>query len=109
MHYPYQVLLLQAAAYLRPMFVHALLLSYGLMETSTMHMKSFAKCSPSAAYLQDLIMYTSLQQRPYLNFQEAHGKVCLPLLQQGNKKGVGHFVKALSWFADGRVGTEAVS
>lgn len=88
------------AANIMPMFVGAFLCEHGLLDKT--HVQQFARCFPSEAYLRDLMFNFAAENLLELA-EKVKGKQVFLSCDKGNKKGVGHFVKVLSWFDGTRV------
>lgn len=88
------------AAHIMPMFVGAFLSNHGLMDKTKID--RFSKCFPSEAYFRDL-MYTFAAENLLELGEKLKGKYVFLSCDKGNKKGVGHFVKVLSWFDSTKV------
>ena len=91
---------LYQAAHIMPLFVGAFLLNYGLINKAKVD--NFAKCFPSETYLRDLFFDFAAENLFKLG-EKVKGKHVFLSCDKGNKKGVGHFVKVLSWYHNGRV------
>lgn len=91
---------LSQAAHIMPLFVGAFLANFGLIDKAKVD--RFSKCFPSEAYLRDL-MYNMAAENLLELGDKLKGKQVFLSCDKGSKKGVGHFVKILSWFDDGRV------
>jgi hypothetical protein len=91
---------LSQAAHLMPMFVGAFLSNHGLLDNTKI--ESFSKCFPSAAYFRDL-MYRFAAENLLELGEKIKGKFVFLSCDKGSKKGVGHFVKVLSWFGNSSV------
>jgi hypothetical protein len=91
---------LSQAANMMPLFVGAFLSEYGLLdEDSFTH---FARSFPSEAYFRDLMFSFAAENLLELG-EKLKGKLVFLSCDKGSKKGIGHFVKVLSWFDGTRV------
>jgi hypothetical protein len=83
------------AAHTMPMVVGSFLSNHGLLDNC--QLDKYAKCFPSEAYLRD-VMYSFAAENILELGQKLKGKYVFLGCDKGNKKGVTHFVKVLSWF-----------
>jgi hypothetical protein len=91
---------LSQAAHIMPMMVASVLSNFGFLEKT--NIEGYAHSFPSETYLRDL-MYDFAAENVLELGQKILGKPVFLSCDKGNKKGVGHFVKVLSWFNDGYV------
>jgi hypothetical protein len=78
-----------------PMFVASSLIDAGVLDTAKV--SSFSKSFPSESYLRDLVFSFAAENMYQLSIKLANKKIFLAC-DKGNKKGISHFVKVLSWY-----------
>ena len=86
---------LYQAAHIIPLIVAAFLVDLGIL--SKANTDSFSKSFPSKTYLRDM-MFEYAAESSYELGRKLEGKLVFLSCDKGNKKGVGHFVKVLSWY-----------
>jgi hypothetical protein len=86
---------LSQAANVIPMIVAGVLVDVGVIDKAKV--SSFSKSFPSETYLRDLMFHFASENIYELGCKIRNVQVFLSC-DKGNKKGVGHFVKILSWY-----------
>lgn len=86
------------AANIIPLIVAAFLVDLGVLDKSKID--RFCKSFPSDTYLRDMMFEFAAENTLELG-RKLQGKLVFLACDKGNKKGVGHFVKILSWY-DGK-------
>ena len=86
---------LSAAAYVIPLLVTAFLKHYGLYDKIG-SLDNYAKSFPSEAYLRKNVMDHAADNMVWLS-HELDNRLVFLSCDKGNKKGIDHFVKYLSW------------
>jgi hypothetical protein len=86
---------LSQAANIIPMVVAGVLVDVGILDQAKV--SSFSKSFPSETYLRDLVFAFAAENIYELGCKIRNVQVFLSC-DKGNKKGVGHFVKVLSWY-----------
>jgi hypothetical protein len=88
---------LSQAANVIPMFVAGVLVDFGVLDRA--EVQGFSTSFPSETYLRDLVFMFAAENMYQLGVKVVGIQVFLSC-DKGNKKGVGHFVKILSWYDD---------
>jgi len=86
---------LYQAANIIPLIVAAFLVDLGVLDKSKID--RFCKAFPSTSYLRDMMFEFAAENTLELG-RKLQDKVVFLSCDKGNKKGVGHFVKILSWY-----------
>ena len=86
---------LYQAANIIPLVVAGFLVDLGLLFKANIH--SFSKSFPSETYLRDML-FEYAAENSYELGRKLEGKLVFLSCDKGNKKGVGHFIKILSWY-----------
>ena len=92
-------LALSAAQCLVPIIFYAMMIDTGLFDYKEFVLQQFAKAFPSDCYLRQLIVNQAGQDLMSLGRQlrQDNVPVCFAC-DKGNKRGVSHFIKFLTWF-----------
>jgi hypothetical protein len=86
---------LSQAANVMPLFVAGTLIDLGVLDRAKVSM--FATSFPSETYLRDLV-FSLAAECIYELGKRVNGLLVFLSCDKGNKKGVSHFVKILSWY-----------
>jgi hypothetical protein len=86
---------LSQAANVIPLFVAGVLVDAGILDKAKV--SAFSKSFPSETYMRDLVFSFAAENIYHLG-SKIKGLFVFLSCDKGNKRGVGHFVKILSWY-----------
>ena len=92
-----------AAQFLFPLVTYAFLHDTGIFDK--LDTSAYAKSFPSDCHLRQMSFKQATRDTISLGIRLSNKKIFIAC-DKGNKKGVGHFAKALCWWENGRVYTE---